>query len=162
MKRITELAPADEAAIVEDLCEAIDLVREYITTEATRRHCNEENQNRLANFSEGPPGPCFGCGSAQRVRLLPRSPSELAGVPVLLPLCRTRRPIMNSLRYTNAMLTIIALAFSVIIVENFIRPSAAQSTQIQPVAICDIISRTCLDVERTAQGSLVNVRVVRQ
>ena len=49
---------------------------------------------------------------------------------------------MNSFRYTNAMLTIIALAFSVIALENFIRPTVAQSTQIQPVAICDMI-RAC-------------------
>jgi hypothetical protein len=65
---------------------------------------------------------------------------------------------MNSLRYTNAMLTIIALAFSAIAVENFIRPSTAQSTQTQPVAICDVISHVCLDVERNLQGSFVNVR----
>jgi len=69
---------------------------------------------------------------------------------------------MNSLCYTNAMLTIIALAFSVIAVENFIRPTVAQSTQIQPVAICDVISHVCLDVERNVQGSFVNVRAVRQ
>jgi uncharacterized membrane protein len=71
---------------------------------------------------------------------------------------------MNSLRYTNAMLTIIALAFSAIAVENFIRPSTAQSTQIQPpvplpVAICDAISHVCADVERDLRGSFVNVRV---
>lgn len=69
---------------------------------------------------------------------------------------------MNSLRYTNAMLTIIALAFSAIAVENFIRPSTAQS-QVQPpvplpVAICDAISHVCLDVERDLRGSFVNVR----
>jgi len=69
---------------------------------------------------------------------------------------------MNSLRYTNAMLTIITLAFSVIAVENFIRPTVAQPPQIQPVAICDVISHVCLDVERTNQGSLLNVRAVRQ
>jgi hypothetical protein len=69
---------------------------------------------------------------------------------------------MNSLRYTNAMLTIIALAFSVIALENFIRPTVAQSTQIQPVAICDVVSHVCLDVERNTQGSFLNVRVVRQ
>ena len=72
---------------------------------------------------------------------------------------------MNSLRYTNAMLTIIALAFSVIAVENFIRPTVAQSplTQpvVQPVAICDIFGKYCLDVERNNQGSFFNVRVVR-
>jgi hypothetical protein len=69
---------------------------------------------------------------------------------------------MNSFRYTNAMLTIIALAFSVIALENFIRPTVAQSTQMQPVAICDVISHVCLDVERNIQGSFLNVRVVRQ
>jgi hypothetical protein len=70
---------------------------------------------------------------------------------------------MNSLRYTNAMLTIIALAFSVIAVENFIRPTVAQppTTQIQPVAICDTISHVCLDVERSHQGSFLNARAVR-
>jgi len=36
---------------------------------------------------------------------------------------------MNSLRYTNAMLTIIALAFSVVKVGIFIRPTVADSTQ---------------------------------
>ena len=70
---------------------------------------------------------------------------------------------MNSLRYTNAMLTIIALAFSVIAVENFIRPTVAQpTTQVQPVAICDITGKYCLDVERNFQGSFLNVRVIRQ
>jgi hypothetical protein len=78
---------------------------------------------------------------------------------------QTRRPIMNSLRYTNAMLTIIALAFSAIAVENFIRPSTAQLTQTQPlpvplpVQICDPISHICLDVERDLRGSFVSVRV---
>jgi hypothetical protein len=73
--------------------------------------------------------------------------------------------MMNSLRYTNAMLTLIALAFSTIAVENFIRPSTAQSTQTQPlpvplpVAICDAISHVCLDVERDGRGSFVQVRV---
>jgi hypothetical protein len=52
----------------------------------------------------------------------------------------------------------------VIAVENFIRPSTAQSIQIQPpvplpVAICDAISHVCLDVERDLRGSFVNVRV---
>jgi hypothetical protein len=32
----------------------------------------------------------------------------------------------------------------------------------QPVAICDVISHVCLDVERNIQGSFLNVRVVRQ
>jgi len=68
---------------------------------------------------------------------------------------------MNSLRYTNAMLTIIALAFSVIAFENFIRPTVAQSPLTQPVAICDIFGKYCLDVERNNQGSFLNVRVVR-
>ena len=70
---------------------------------------------------------------------------------------------MNSLRYTNAMLTLIALAFSAIAVENFIRPSTAQPTQTQPVplpvAICDAISHVCLDVERDLRGSFLNVRI---
>jgi hypothetical protein len=69
---------------------------------------------------------------------------------------------MNSLRYTNALLTIIALAFSVIAVENFIRPTVAQPPQIQPVVICDGISHVCLDVERDNQGSFLKARVVRQ
>jgi hypothetical protein len=70
---------------------------------------------------------------------------------------------MNSLRYTNAMLTIIALVFSTIAAKNFVRPTVAQSPpQIQLVAICDIAGDNCLDVGRNFQGSFLTVRVVRQ
>ena len=65
---------------------------------------------------------------------------------------------MNSLRYTNAVLTLIAAALAVIVVENIVRPSVAQSRQ--PVFICDIIDGTCLDVERGPAGSLIKVRAV--
>jgi hypothetical protein len=37
---------------------------------------------------------------------------------------------MNSLRYTNALLTIIALALSAIAVEKLIRPTVAPSPEI--------------------------------
>jgi hypothetical protein len=71
--------------------------------------------------------------------------------------------VMNNLRYTNAALTIIALVLSVIAIENIVGSSSAQSTSVQPVAICDFIGdgRACLDVERGAQGSYIKVRVVQ-
>ena len=55
--------------------------------------------------------------------------------------------IVRPSHYTNAVLTIIALVLSVIAVENIVRPSAAQSSSLQPVAICDIVNHNCLDVE---------------
>jgi hypothetical protein len=67
---------------------------------------------------------------------------------------------MNSLRYTNALLTIIALALSAIAVEKFIRPTVAPSAEIQLVAICGVPSHVCLDVER-AQGNALDVHVIR-
>jgi hypothetical protein len=65
---------------------------------------------------------------------------------------------MNSLRYTNALLTIIALALSAIAVEKNIRPTP--SSEIQLVAICGVPSHICLEVER-AQGNALDVHVVR-
>jgi hypothetical protein len=103
------------------------------------------------NQASRAPGP-----TASRLAITSDGPADHPGAA-------KENPIMNSLRYTNAMLTIIALAFSVIAVENFIRPTVAQppTTQIQPVAICDIFGKYCLDVERSNQGSFLNVRALR-
>jgi hypothetical protein len=65
---------------------------------------------------------------------------------------------MSSAYYTNAVLTVIALALSVIAVENIVRPSKAQSSSIQPVAICDMVGHVCLDVNRDLRGSSINVQ----
>jgi hypothetical protein len=66
--------------------------------------------------------------------------------------------IVRPSHYTNAVLTIIALVLSVIAVENILRPSAAQSSSLQPVAICDIVNHNCLDVTRDLRGSFERQR----
>jgi hypothetical protein len=69
---------------------------------------------------------------------------------------------MNSLRYTNAVLTLIAAALAVIAVENIVRPSAAQSPRVQPVVICDKFGVNCLDVDTVPNllaGSISFIRV---
>lgn len=65
---------------------------------------------------------------------------------------------MQRLRYTNAILTIIALALSVIAIEGAVRPSTADPVQVQPVAICDMVGHSCLDVVRDFKGSFISVR----
>jgi hypothetical protein len=66
------------------------------------------------------------------------------------------RMIIN--RYTNVVLTVIALALSVIAIENLVRPSRAQKSSIQLVAVCDMDGRNCLDVERDIRGSFIKVQ----
>ncbi len=65
---------------------------------------------------------------------------------------------MTNSHYTNVVLTVIALALMVIAVENLVNPSRAQSSSIQPVAICDMIGHNCLDVERDMRGSFIKVQ----
>lgn len=65
---------------------------------------------------------------------------------------------MTDSRYTNVALTVIALALMVIAIENLVHPSSAQSSTIQPVAVCDIISHVCLDVQRDINGSSIKVQ----
>lgn len=64
---------------------------------------------------------------------------------------------MISNRYTNVVLTVIALALSIIAIENLVHPSRAQTSSIQSVALCDMVSHNCLDVERNARGSYIKV-----
>jgi hypothetical protein len=64
---------------------------------------------------------------------------------------------MTSSLYTNVVLTVIALALSVIAVENLVHPSRADAT-IQPVAVCDVLGHSCLDVERDMRGSFIKVQ----
>jgi len=64
---------------------------------------------------------------------------------------------MRSVYYTNAVLTLIALALSVIAVENIVGPSKAQSSSLQRVVICDTEGHNCLDVARDLRGSFINV-----
>jgi hypothetical protein len=68
-------------------------------------------------------------------------------------------PPMSSNHYTNVVLTVVALALSVIAVENIVRPSKAQS--VQSVAICDTSGKFCLDVNRDSRGSFINVQPIR-
>ncbi len=65
---------------------------------------------------------------------------------------------MTNTRYTNLVLTLIALVLTVIAIENLVHPSKAQSPSIQPVAICDVIGHICLDVERDMRGSFIKVQ----
>ena len=44
---------------------------------------------------------------------------------------------MSNSRYTNLVLTVIALALTIIAIENLARPSRAAAA-LQPVAICDV------------------------
>jgi hypothetical protein len=66
---------------------------------------------------------------------------------------------MANTRYANFILTVIALALTAIAIENLVHPSrAAQSSSIQPVAICDVVGHDCLDVERDMRGSFIKVQ----
>jgi hypothetical protein len=60
---------------------------------------------------------------------------------------------MSGVYYTNAVLTVIALALSVIAFENIVRPSTAQSSSPQRVTICDLEAPYCLNVTRDLRGS---------
>ena len=65
---------------------------------------------------------------------------------------------MISNRYTNVVLTVIALALSVIAIENLVHPSRAQTPSVQSVNVCDAVTHNCLDVERDMRGSFIKVQ----
>ncbi len=64
---------------------------------------------------------------------------------------------MSNSRYTNLVLTVIALALTIIAIENLARPTRAAAA-LQPVALCDVDGHVCLDVQRDMAGSFIHVQ----
>jgi hypothetical protein len=63
---------------------------------------------------------------------------------------------MTNSRYTNLVLTAIALALTVIGIENLAPSRAAAALQL--VVICDVDGHVCLDVQRDMAGSFIHVQ----
>jgi hypothetical protein len=65
-------------------------------------------------------------------------------------------------RYTKTVLTIIAAALVGLLTQNAIKPSQAQSNQIQKVAICQLEGQGCASLGRPQGGgsTALGLRVV--
>lgn len=61
-------------------------------------------------------------------------------------------------RYTRGVLTVIAVALCVLVVQNAASPAGAQTGNVQRVVICDVGGFTCADVSALSRGLVVTPR----